>query len=79
MFLEHLTGKIKNSNGVFVIVQNERKFSWSFRPLTCRSRVNNFNLAGVMKGSSFLAFKITTIKKKLLFMATVTSKHIFAE
>lgn len=65
MFPQHLAGEIKNSNGVFVIVRNERKFSWSFLPrpaaLTCSSRVNNFNLAGVMKGSgSLAAFEIKT-------------------
>lgn len=61
MFPEHLTGEIKNSNGVFVIVRNERKFSRSFRPLTCPSRVNNFNLAGVMKGSTFLDQRKRTV------------------
>lgn len=63
MFPEHLTDEIKNSNGVFVIVRNERKFSGSFRPLTCSSRVNNFNLAGVMKALGFLAFKVTVAEK----------------
>lgn len=33
MFPAHLTGEIKNSNGVFVIVRNERKFSENFHPL----------------------------------------------
>lgn len=77
MFPEHLADKIKNSNGVFVIVPNERKFSWSFRPLTFSSRVNNFNLARVMKGSSFLAFRITTVPEKALPVAVTIFVSIF--